>query len=1026
MPWLRKNRQTRSTVVSPHGISWAAGAAAVVTLVWAFLAIGPNAALSEEAAAPKAKEPASPAASKKAESQKPATRVRWTTSRVVGSPEPPYPYVFRRAFPGLKFDKPVYMIPEPGTDRIFILQYPNGLVFAIRDDQKTTESKQILKFPVGKEESCECLSIIFHPNYVKNRQVFIFANVRRREGANGPRQERDQIWRFRVALTAPFAIVPESGEKIIEWTSAGHDGGDMAFGPDGDLYIAAGDGTTGSDPDITGQDITDLKASILRIDVDHPAPGKPYSVPKDNPFLHIPNARPEIWAFGVRNPWRMSFDPATGNLWLGDVGQDLWEMIYLVRRGGNYGWSVMEGSHPFYPERKIGPAPISPPIVEHHHSEARSITGGYVYHGKRLPELANHYLYCCYQTGTVWGFRYENGRVLDHRVLADSTYNCAAWGRDHANELYLIALSGEILQLDPNPRAKEGASKFPQLLSETGIFESVPAQKPAPGVISYSVNAPGWHDGATMTRLLAVPNDDTINAGSSRGWEFLDGAVAAQTLSLEMEHGNPASRKLIETRLMTRQGGEWAGYSYEWNDEQTDARLVPKEGRERKFRISDTAAPGGTRQQTWRFLSRAECMVCHSRAANFVLGLSTLQMNRPHESAAAENQLALLQRAGYLKPPLSSPPDKQPRLVNPYDQSAALEPRVRSYLHANCSQCHVADGGGNARMELEFTTLRDKMGVIGVVPLQGKFEIPEAELIAPGDPFRSVMLYRISKLGGGRMPQVGSSVVDRAAVKLFHDWIVSLPTRDDKNPARSHLAEQRKREEQSLASLKSASSLPPTHDPALDHLLGSTSGSMRLAHAVDQRKLHPTVESKAIASGSAHPSLAVRDLFERFLPEEQRVRRLGTSIDVHALLAAPGNVERGRDLFFKNSAVICQNCHQIEGKGRKVGPELDHIGKKYNKGQILENLLDPSKVIEEKYIAYTLQTRDGKTRTGLVLERSSDAVTLIDAQGNSERIPFKSIEALEPQKKSLMPDSLLRDLTAEQAADLLAFLESLK
>ena len=201
---------------------------------------------------------------------------------------------------------------------------------------------------------------------------------------------------------------------------------------------------------------------------------------------------------------------------------------------------------------------------------------------------------------------------------------------------------------------------------------------------------------------------------------------------------------------------------------------------------------------------------------------------------------------------------------------------------------------------------------------------------------------------------------------------------------------------------------------------------MRLAHAVDQRKLHPTVESKAIASGSAHPSPAVRDLFERFLPEEQRVRRLGTSIDVDALLAAPGNVERGRDLFFKNSTVLCQNCHQIEGKGRKVGPELSHIGKKYNKGQILENLLDPSKVIEDKYIAYVIQTRNGKTRTGLVLERGSDAVTLIDAQGKSERIALKSIEAFEPQKKSLMPDSLLRDLTAEQAADLLAFLESLK
>jgi putative heme-binding domain-containing protein len=477
---------------------------------------------------------------------------------------------------------------------------------------------------------------------------------------------------------------------------------------------------------------------------------------------------------------------------------------------------------------------------------------------------------------------------------------------------------------------------------------------------------------------------------------------------------------------MTRQGGEWAGYTYEWNNEQTDARLVPKEGKERKFRIRDTAATGGSRQQTWRFLSRAECMVCHSRAANFVLGLSTLQMNRPDESSPAENQLAVLQKRGYLKPALSSSPEKLSRLVNPYDHSAALEPRVRSYLHANCSQCHVADGGGNARMELEFTTAGDKMGVIGVVPLQGKFEIPEAELIAPGDPFRSVMLYRLSKLGGGRMPQAGSSVVDHAAVKLFHDWIVSLPRGDEKHPSKAHLAAQRQREEKSLASLKSALSSPPARDPALDHLLGSTSGSMRLAHAVAERNLHPTVESKAIASGSAHPSPAVRDLFERFLPEEQRVRRLGASIDAHALLAVPGNPERGHDLFFKTSTIICQNCHQINGKGRVVGPDLSHIGKKYNKSQILENLVDPSKVIEQKYVAYAIQTSDGKVRTGLILERNQDTVTIADAQGNAEKIPLKSIEAFEPQRKSLMPDSLLRDLTAEQAADLLAYLESLK
>jgi uncharacterized repeat protein (TIGR03806 family) len=951
-------------------------------------------------------------------------RVRWTTSRVVGSPEPPFPYRLQRAYPHHKFHNPVYLTPEPGTDRLFVVEYSEGVVRAIKDDPQSKEEAKILQIPAGNGMKVEAYSLIFHPNYAQNRQVFIFTNLR---NIKEPRNERNQIVRFRVGNTPPYAILPDTHEVIIDWPSAGHDGGDMGFGPDGCLYITAGDGTTGSDPDITGQDLSDLRASMLRIDVDHPENGKLYGVPKDNPFLHIPKARPEIWAFGLRAPWRMSFDPPTGNLWVGEVGQDLWEMIHLVRRGGNYGWSVMEGTHPFYPERKIGPAPISSPIVEHHHSEARSITGGFVYHGKRLPELANHYLYCCYQMGTVWAFRYENGRVLDHRVLAHSTYHCASWGRDHANELYLVALSGEIFRLEPNPAARQGVARFPERLSETGLFASVSEERPAPGVIPYTVNAPVWHDGAGLSRFLAVPNDDTVNPAVPHGWEFMDGAVLVQTLSLEMEAGHPASRKNIETRLMTRQGGEWFGYSYEWDDAQTDARLVPKEGRERKLRIQDASAQGGTHQQTWHYLSRAECMVCHSRAANFVLGLSTLQMNcTHHDGQVSANQLSALNSAGYFQQPLASLPAALPRLVNPYDKSANLEARVRSYLHANCSQCHVPDGGGNARMELEFSTPREKMNVIGVAPLQGNFGIPDAELIAPGEPFRSVMLYRISKLGGGRMPQVGSAMVDHQAVDLFHRWIRSLTPKAAADPLQARRTEQRQQEEIALASLQTAGESSPAPADHLKRLLSSTSGSMRLLHAVDEQRLHPALQTKAIQTASAHPNPAVRDLFERFVPEEKRAQRLGTSINATQVLARPGNADRGRELFFQASAVNCQNCHQINGKGRDVGPDLSHIGKKYNRAQILENLLDPSKTIDQKYVVYIVQTADGKAYTGIFAEKSAESAALKDAQGNIVRFQLKDVESFQPQKKSLMPDDLLRDLTADQAADLLAYLESLK
>ena len=459
---------------------------------------------------------------------------------------------------------------------------------------------------------------------------------------------------------------------------------------------------------------------------------------------------------------------------------------------------------------------------------------------------------------------------------------------------------------------------------------------------------------------------------------------------------------------------------------QTDAHLIRKEGEERKLRIRDAAAPGGSRQQTWHFVSRAECMVCHSRAANFVLGLSTLQMNRNEKyGPTTANQLTALAAADYFHPPLASPPERLPKLANPYEASANAEVRVRSYLHANCSQCHVADGGGNARMELEFTTAREKMGVIGVPPLQGTFGIHDAEIVAPGDPFRSVMLYRISKLGGGRMPQAGSFMVDHQAVDLFHRWIQSLPTKQSDTAAAARLGEQRE-QEIALASLQNANQASPKPGEHLDRLLANTSGSMRLLRAVDQERLHPAVKDHAIQTASAHPNPAVRDLFERFVPEEKRVARLGTNIDSAKLLARIGNAARGHELFFNAALVNCQTCHQIAGKGRDVGPDLTHIGTKYNRGQILENIVDPSKTIDQKYVVYAVQTVDGKTHSGIVAERGAESAALKDAQGNIVRFKLKEVESFEPQKKSLMPDGLLRDLTSEQAADLLAYLESLK
>src|SRR5262249_34034411 len=175
--------------------------------------------------------------------------------------------------------------------------------------------------------------------------------------------------------------------------------------------------------------ISDLLGSILRIDVDNPEPGKAYRVPPDNPFVNVKNARGEVWAYGIRQCWKVSFDTANGDLWAGEVGQDLWESVYKIEKGGNYGWSINEGSHPFRPERKRGPTPILPPVLEHDHSEFRCLVGGFVYHARRLPDLQGAYVYGDYDTGRVWMLRYDGKakKVTESRQLATSRLRIVAW-----------------------------------------------------------------------------------------------------------------------------------------------------------------------------------------------------------------------------------------------------------------------------------------------------------------------------------------------------------------------------------------------------------------------------------------------------------------------------------------------------------------------------------------------------------------------------------------------------------------------
>ena len=952
-------------------------------------------------------------------------RVAWTTSHITGSPEVPLPYVAELAFSELKFKNCLDMTNAPGSDRLFVVEQA-GKIFSFPNKPDVKEADPVVDLGKAIKGVESVYALAFHPDFAKNRYCYV-CYIK-----GGNLEDGSHIARFRVSDTDPPTIDPASETTIITWLSGGHNGCCLKFGLDGCLYISTGDGSGPNPPDSrrAGQDVSNLLSCILRIDIDHADDGKNYRIPADNPFVDLKGARGEIWAYGFRNPWRMSFDRKTGDLWVGDVGWELWEMLDRVERGGNYGWSVVEGRQSTNPEWPRGPTPILPPTIDVPHSESSSITDGLTYYGTRLKELHGHHIYSDYDTGKFWSFRYEKGKVVDHRELADTTHRVVGFGEDNDGEMYFLDhVSGTIHRLVPNPQEDLSAT-FPRKLSETGLFTSVTKQTPSPGVIPYSINAEPWADHAVSERLVAIPNELSIPnffpikaVGASS--TFPKDSVLVKTLSLDMQHGNPSSRLRVETQILHFDGVDWQTYTYQWNDEQTDAVLLAAPGADQTFDIVDAAAPGGKRQQTWRFSGRAECQRCHNKWSGSALGFIPAQLNKDHNyDGSSASQLDTLAHIKIFETPL--PTEKRPQLANPRDSSAELDGRARAYLQTNCAHCHRMHAGGSVIAQMHYDLPLDKTNMVGARPSQGTFGIHAAQVIAPGDPFRSVLLYRMAKLGGGRMPHIGSTEVDRAGFELIYDWLRQMPPETGKEIAgHESAAKLRGKEAAELARLRAAESSTVQLE-SVDRLLSSTSGALLLLRSVDHRELPSPTASMAIERATRHSDVSIRDLFERFLPAEKRIKRLGSVVRSEQILSLPGDPVRGRQVFFETSGVSCKNCHRIQKDGKEVGPDLTMIGKKLTRAQLLESILEPSKLIEPKYVTYLAETDDGRILTGLLLSKDDDEVVLKDAQDKVSRIPTKKIEQLVPQRQSLMPNLLFRDMTAQQVADLLAYLSSLK
>jgi uncharacterized repeat protein (TIGR03806 family) len=690
-------------------------------------------------------------------------------SKVVGSPDPPPPFRTRRAFDKLRPNFPIAARFQPGTKELIFIDeagpYAPTKLRHTNGGPESGEFETLIDFGKGV-----AYDLCFHPKFAENGYLFLSIN----EPIGGDKNLLTRIKRYTIDRKPPFRLDPKSEVVIIEWPSNGHNGGALAFADDGLLFVTAGDGTSESDIDLVGQNLSKLHAKVLRIDVDYPEAGRRYSVPKDNPFVNKSNARPETWAFGLRNPWRMTFDRESKQLWLAQNGQDQWEQVYLITRGGNYGWSLYEGSRPFYTERQRGPGPILPPTVEHPHSEARSLTGGFVYRGKRFPELVGAYLYGDYSTGRIWAVKHD-GKKATSMEVARSRLMITGFTEDTDGEILILDHRGDgaggFHTLERTPPLKP--STFPRKLSETGLFERTASHLMHPGVIPYDVAVSFWSDGADKARWLAMPAGGKIGHAASRGWNFPDLTTLVKSFATTEQTPDGPKRRWFESRLLTKQDGEWFGYSYRWNDEQTDAELVEAAGADLEMTING-------KRQVWRYPSRTECMMCHSRAANYVLGLSDAQMNVDREFAGRNvNQIDAYEALGFFEPELtSSSPLSRQRLVDPFQVGPPLETRVRSWLHANCSFCHVKEGGGNARMELDVAAATKDAGIIGVRPMHPLPGMTDACIVSPGKPKNSTLLERIRRRtpkDSGGMPPLATHAVDEQAIKLIEEWIRTLP-----------------------------------------------------------------------------------------------------------------------------------------------------------------------------------------------------------------------------------------------------------
>ena len=730
-------------------------------------------------------------------------------------------YATEIAFTNLTIDQPMFLMPYPGTNKLLVIRKPGQIVLFENRASVSNAEVQVfmdLQPQVFTLSDCGMTGIAFHPEFGQpgsSNRNYIYVTYKWRPDNTGFSEYA--YWRMSRFTVPDGTMTVNTNSEVVMIQQLDrqmwHDAGSLFFGLDGFLYFSIGDEGGSNDQYNDTQHMDDrLFSGVFRIDVNkngatsHAIRRQParhidtpaswpdplttnYFVPDSNPFVNTNGSTlEEFMALGFRQPYRFSQDLVTGWIWIGDSGQSTREELDILTPGANYQWAYREGSvagPKATPTNILGSEKL--PIWDYDRAYGGCFIGGYVYRGALLPQLVGKYICADNVSGRVTAVTYDGTNAVADNIAnmpSGSVYGgTSSCGLDANGEIYFLKFgdvgAGRIYRLAqslsviPDP---------PALLSQVGAFSNMTTLASGPGLLPYTVNSPLWSDNAAKSRWLAVPNDGTHNTANelitfspTNEWNFPTGTVFMKHFELPVDDANPSVRQRLETRflIMDQNGGSY-GVTYKWRADNSDADLLTN-GLSANYVITNIDTT--TRTQVWAFPSRQDCLTCHNANAKSVLGLKTHQLNCDllyPQTGTTDNQLRALGHIGLFTSPYSE------ASVTNYLKSYAvtntavpLETRVRSYIDANCSQCH-RPGGVRANFDARYTRPLEEQGII-YGALDSFINGPEDRVVKPGDVLHSLMHNRPNRVGALQMPPLAKNVVDQSAMNTISNWIVSLP-----------------------------------------------------------------------------------------------------------------------------------------------------------------------------------------------------------------------------------------------------------